>query len=516
LNKKLLVITILILFIGVSITPSAKNISIEKSTLPIFCDKQFDESVISSTDNFDENISGKSHILESVNSSENRFSYNSTSYLFHINGPSGTGFYAYYPNNTYNFREWEGPSSFSGGTWTNDGRYLCCEHVNGFLYDVDPETLEASLIGGGGVGLNGLAYDPVNYKLYGASSNSLYEIDINTGGQSYIGSFGIGTTMIAIAFDLDGICYGWNVLFSGESTLFKINTNTGEATVVGGMGYNLLYNQDGAFELDTDILYLMAYTSMGGTLLVCDEDTGECFSLGNFQGEATAHAISYGEKIPPVTNISFEPPEPDGCNGWYISNVTVILDATDESGVYRTFYRINGGDLEIYESPFIISEEGEDILIEYYSLDNMGNFEDIKSATLDIDKTAPEMDVKWDVEKIGWSKWRITFTINIANETSGIDRIEIFLNDALQDTITGPGPTYSWSFVISGDLYITLKFIAWDQACNQVIVIVNSSEINTFPSIRSNTYQIKSVGFSHFFERFPLIQCYLDILGWYS
>ena len=470
-------------------------------------------SVVSSTDNFDENISDNSHILESVYSSENRF--DTTWYYFWAYGPLGTGFYAYYPNGTYNFCECEGVS-FSGGTWTNDGRYLCCEYVNGFLYDVDPETLEASLIGGGGVGLNGLAYDPVGDKLYGASSNSLYEIDDTTGGQSYIGSFGIGTTMIAIAFDIDGICYGWDVLFSGESHLYTIDTDTGEATVVGGMGYNLLYNQDGAFELDTDILYLVAYTSGQGCLLECDEDTGECILLGYFEGSTnpTALAISYGDKMPPVTNISFVPPEPNGCNGWYISNVTVILNASDESGVYSTFYRINGGDWEYYESPFIISEEGEDILIEYYSLDNMGNFEDKKSATLDIDKTPPEMNVEWDVEKVDEGEWEVTFYIEITDAISGSEGLEIYLNDALLEILSGPGP-FSWSCVIT-EHDISFKFITSDLAGNQAFVIVNSSEINTFANIKSYTYQTKSVWFLQFFERFPLFKHVLNILEWYN
>jgi hypothetical protein len=34
------------------------------------------------------------------------------------------------------------------------------------------------------------------------------------------------------------------------------------------------------------------------------------------------------DTTPPVTTISFNPPEPDGENGWYVSNVTVILNAS--------------------------------------------------------------------------------------------------------------------------------------------------------------------------------------------
>ena len=471
-------------------------------------------SVVSSMDNIVIDIPADRYPLESVYNSEEKFSNNTTWYMFIFYGPEGTGFYAFYPNGTHRFSEWDGDDFFSGGTWTNDGRYLCCLYENGTLYDINPETFDACAIGDGGAGLNGLAYNPMNEKLFGASGKDLYEIDITTGEQTHIGAFGIDdiSNMIAIAFDTDGICYGWDVKapFSGESYLYKINTSTGGATIVGGMGVTLTYAQDGAFEYHTDILYLLAYQMQdppyGGCLLECDEDTGECYYLGFQQWEATAHAISYElDNQPPVTYITFDPPEPDGCNDWYISNVTVELNAIDNMGVLKTYYRVNGGDWEVYESPFVISEEGDDILIEYYSVDYNGNVEDVKSATIDIDKTPPEMNVEWDVEKIDQGEWEVTFYIEISDATSGTDGLlEIYLNDALHEILSGPGP-FSWSCIIT-EFDISFKFITSDLAGHQAVEIVNSTEINTFPNIKINTYQTNSVGFSHFFERFPLLQ----------
>ena len=499
----MVVFVIIFLFFGAGIVSSTDN---SLTNTPVDC-----------PDNFLTETSADCSPLESLISSEEKTFPNTAWYMFLVMSGEGSGFYAIYPNGTYKFRKWEGDGSFSGGTWTNDGKYLCCMYENGTLYDVDPETLEPSAIGDGGVSLNGLAYNPRTKELYGASSTDLYKIDETTGQQTYIGAFGISSAMIAIAFDYEeGICYGWDVKFSGEAYLYKINTSTGEATIVGGMGLPLCYMQDGAFEYDTDTLYLVAYYSYA-FLAECDEDTGECIEIGNLEYYAAALAISYDiDNDPPITMISFDPPVPDGCNGWYVSNVTVTLKAIDVNSVKATYYRINGGDWWVYDSPFVISEEGEDILIEYYSVDYLNNVEDVKSATLDIDKTPPEIDIDWYINKIGWNRWRVTFNIDISNETSGIDRIEIFINDGLHSVVTGPGPTYSWSFVISGDLFFTLKFVAYDQACNQAIVIVNSSEINTFPSIKSNNYQTRSVGFSHFFERFPLIQRLLESLGWYG
>jgi hypothetical protein len=222
------------------------------------------------------------------------------------------------------------------------------------------------------------------------------------------------------------------------------------------------------------------------------------------------------DTYPPVTQISFNPSNPNGENGWYISDVTITLLAKDYlSGINATYYRVNEGVWEIYESPFIISEEGDDILIEYYSDDIFGNVEDVKSTTLDIDKTPPNMTVEWDVEKIGWRKWLISFTITIIDNTSGssIDRLEIFMNEGLQTVIPGSGPTYGWSVVIFGDAPVDFKFIAYDTAGNYAVVEVTSTEISYHNRIKDIfTQQSINPLVLRLLERFPLIERFLTTI----
>ena len=134
-------------------------------------------NVVSSTNNIVEDVPADYSHLESVFSSEEKTFPNTTWYMFHAYSGGGE-FYVIYPNGTSRWVKFEGGDFLSGGTWTNDGRYLCCMFGNGTLYDIDPVTLYACAIGDGGVGLNGLAYNPVNEKLYGASSYDLYEINI--------------------------------------------------------------------------------------------------------------------------------------------------------------------------------------------------------------------------------------------------------------------------------------------------------------------------------------------------
>lgn len=52
---------------------------------------------------------------------------------------------------------------------------------------------------------------------------------------------------------------------------------------------------------------------------------------------AQSGELSRDDTTPPVTTLSFDPPTPDGLNGWYVSNVTITLNATDnQSGVNVT------------------------------------------------------------------------------------------------------------------------------------------------------------------------------------
>ena len=161
---------------------------------------------------------------------------------------------------------------------------------------------------------------------------------------------------------------------------------------------------------------------------------------------STGNIMFFDDTTPPVTTISFDPPEPDGENSWYVSDVTVTLNATDDlSGVNATYYRINGGEWETYDSPFVISGDGDDILIEFYSIDNAGNQESHKHATIDMDQTEPDIEQIYEV--IGgdlWHGWDLLFTATATDDMSGMHRVEFYISDKLQETVIGPGPTYEW------------------------------------------------------------------------
>ena len=151
------------------------------------------------------------------------------------------------------------------------------------------------------------------------------------------------------------------------------------------------------------------------------------------------------DTTPPVTVHTLNPPEPDGNNGWYVSDVDITLTATDDmSGVNKTYYRINSGDWEIYNEPFTLSKDGDDILIEYYSVDYANNVEDVKSFKVDIDQTEPEIYLYF--ESLGNNRY--IFIVEASDEMSGMERVEFYNYSELQEVVYGSGPEYYWETIL--------------------------------------------------------------------
>lgn len=87
------------------------------------------------------------------------------------------------------------------------------------------------------------------------------------------------------------------------------------------------------------------------------------------------------DKTNPITTVELS-------EDWYNKEATIQLLASDElSKVAKTFYSINGSE---YAEGNNITLNHEGIhTVSYYTVDNAGNVEEVKSATVKLDKTAP-------------------------------------------------------------------------------------------------------------------------------
>ncbi|TXK74376.1 hypothetical protein FU659_29590 [Paenibacillus sp. N3.4] len=118
------------------------------------------------------------------------------------------------------------------------------------------------------------------------------------------------------------------------------------------------------------------------------------------------------DQTAPTTQVISVPAQPNN-NGWYKSDVTVTFSAYDNlSGVAGTEYRINDGTWTAYSGPFTITAEGKNLL-EFRSTDNAGNVEQVKSITINIDKTSPVISIVLDKTTLGAPNHKLV-TVNAA------------------------------------------------------------------------------------------------------
>ena len=174
----------------------------------------------------------------------------------------------------------------------------------------------------------------------------------------------------------------------------------------------------------------------------------------------------------PATTYTITPAAPDGLNGWYKSDVTVKLTATDpevkgvKSGVAKIEYQLDGGAWTTYTSAGIkVTTDSASHVIKYKATDKVGNVEAEKTIpAFKIDKTKPVISMEYVAEKVGnLGQYQIIITVTASDALSGMDRVEFYFNDALQSTVTGPGPTFVWNYTYAPLPSVTIKAIAYDK-----------------------------------------------------
>ncbi len=100
--------------------------------------------------------------------------------------------------------------------------------------------------------------------------------------------------------------------------------------------------------------------------------------------------VVLGEDItPPVTTCSLTG-ELEG--DVYVSDVTVTLIATDDSGVDYTKYNLDNGGWTTYSSPVVVSKNGNHT-VRFYSVDIIGNTETEKTCSFTIQKEVPTVTI---------------------------------------------------------------------------------------------------------------------------
>lgn len=137
---------------------------------------------------------------------------------------------------------------------------------------------------------------------------------------------------------------------------------------------------------------------------------------------------------PPSTAALLSPAQPNGSDGWYMSPVTVALEAAaDMTEVTRTVYSLNGGATwETYTGPITFDRSGK-YALDYRSTDAMGNREAIQTLSLKMDLSAPvtitSIAPSQPDGRNGWYTQPVSISLSAADDGSGAVATEYSMGD---------------------------------------------------------------------------------------
>jgi outer membrane protein assembly factor BamB len=150
-------------------------------------------------------------------------------------------------------------------------------------------------------------------------------------------------------------------------------------------------------------------------------------------------------------------------NGWYQNPATVSLTATDSSsGVDHSYYKIDGGATLTYATPFSVSGAGTHV-INYWSVDAVGNTESQQSVTINIDTTAPstQISASGTTGNNGWYRSSVQVSLTGSDSQAGVANTFYSLDG-------GPAQTYAVPFYVNEGQH-QLSFWSVDRANNSEV-----------------------------------------------
>lgn len=148
-------------------------------------------------------------------------------------------------------------------------------------------------------------------------------------------------------------------------------------------------------------------------------------------------------------------------NGWYRNPAQVSLTASDsDSGVANRYYTIDGGATQTYASPFNISAGGSHV-VNYWTVDVVGNTESQQSLTVQIDVSAPstQLSASGTAGTNGWYRSTVQVSLTGTDSEAGVASTYFSVDG-------GPTQTYTSLFAVNGDGQHQVSFWSVDWVGN--------------------------------------------------
>ncbi|WP_438445266.1 glycosyl hydrolase family 28-related protein [Gorillibacterium sp. sgz5001074] len=193
---------------------------------------------------------------------------------------------------------------------------------------------------------------------------------------------------------------------------------------------------------------------------------------------------------PPVTQVRLEGTEK---SGWYVSDVSAVLEASDNSGAaVGTFYSTDdGASWSLYGEPVAFTQDGR-YRLQYRSEDPAGNREQARSAAFGIDRTAPAVRIMADgtpltAGKVWGAEGTVTLSVYTEDADSGVASVLTLLDGKPADLSK---PLALWQ--LPGVHTLTVQ--STDQAGNTANIAVNLRVAVTVDSVKALIDRLSASG----------------------
>ena len=159
-----------------------------------------------------------------------------------------------------------------------------------------------------------------------------------------------------------------------------------------------------------------------------------------------------------------------GENDWYISDVQIVFQVNSTALLNETRYRLDDDNWTKYDQPINITTDGQ-TSIEFYSTDKAGNIEEVKNATVKVDRTPPMITVSSPEAKSYELGESITVAFEALDLTSGLANATATLDVALVEN----GSIYSNLSLGDHSVAVTAFDLAGNNATETVAFSVADS-----------------------------------------
>lgn len=246
------------------------------------------------------------------------------------------------------------PGAMAWNTVTNV-LYVVDQAAPYALYRVDTltgvRTFVVNCTGVPQANLTGITWDPITNTMYGVSStitvSQIFTLNITTGVCTPIG---VPTAVVAGAIMINAAPGG--SLFSVDivaDNLYKWNKTTGVPTLVGSLGINTNFGQDGHFDLSDGQLYWATINAGAGNaaqLRVIDTTNGSSTLIGTYPGQVATLGI-YSIPLIPCAGTpnpgNTESSTPTSCPGIpFTLSLSNLITTSGNSYIWQSAASITG------------------------------------------------------------------------------------------------------------------------------------------------------------------------------